>query len=560
MKLIEQIESNQKVILTTIMLVITLLFLFDTGPGEIQPWDESMYIIRAKSIINYGDWLDQTSHAAGGLYSASHPPLFIWLTAVSISLFGENNFSLRLFSVIFSIGIVWILFYFFEDKIKGFIAAILTACVPIFYFYSHQAQLDIAVTFFVLLSIFLYSRYEGNKKKYFLFFTGVAFGLAVMSKIAIGFIIPLSLLVYNVILCIQKRKNLKEIFFELSVVFILGLIIFLPWHLYMIFQNEDFLKYFLDYHILKRVTEGVESNEKSLGLFFYINQAMIAFSATLPFIYFTFKNTIRDKTILLCVSVALICFIIISASATQLQSYLIVIIPFIAILIAEGLYIGLKQEKYLWGIIFISVILAVWSFSRDARNDVKLLLTNFEITNTLLISVSIGILLLLLFLFLSRKYQLKPVIISATLFMLILAVKNPRQPYYESKIVNASTKFFNCNLKNLVYIDYKYGSIVHNPQISYYFKCLDLGWIKNKNFTFINADSLNHEIKIPGNSLVIVASETVNSVHQVCKVNKAHKDSRENSIHSILNMKDMFMKDKIYYYYLYDKEIKEEAK
>ena len=200
MKIIEKIESEQKIILTGILLVITLLFLFDTGPGEIQPWDEAMYIIRAKSIIHYGDWLDQTSHSVGGFYSASHPPLFIWLTAISISLLGENLFSLRLFSVVFSTGILWLLFYFFEERIKGFFAVLITACIPVFYFYSHQAQLDIAVTFFIVLSVFLYNKYENKQNKYLLIFTGIAFGLAMMTKIAVGLIVPLGLLIYNLIL------------------------------------------------------------------------------------------------------------------------------------------------------------------------------------------------------------------------------------------------------------------------------------------------------------------------------------------------------------------------
>ncbi|MEP7145789.1 MAG: hypothetical protein ABI792_02135, partial [bacterium] len=47
--------------------------------SDIQPWDEGMYATRVLSIHTYGDFIDQSSHSTGGFYSASHPPLLIWI-------------------------------------------------------------------------------------------------------------------------------------------------------------------------------------------------------------------------------------------------------------------------------------------------------------------------------------------------------------------------------------------------------------------------------------------------------------------------------------------------
>src|SRR5579871_6889328 len=66
------------------------------GIGEIQPWDESLYAIRADACLKFGAWLDQTQFAVGGLYSAWHPPFGIWLIALSKVLLGNSTFAVRL--------------------------------------------------------------------------------------------------------------------------------------------------------------------------------------------------------------------------------------------------------------------------------------------------------------------------------------------------------------------------------------------------------------------------------------------------------------------------------
>src|SRR3990170_4016742 len=99
---------NKRSFVVASLLLVGLLRFVNLGFGEIQEWDEALYAVRAKSVANFGDWLDQSNHSVGGLYSASHPPLFVWLTALGYEVLGISNFSTRLWSAIFGCGLIFV--------------------------------------------------------------------------------------------------------------------------------------------------------------------------------------------------------------------------------------------------------------------------------------------------------------------------------------------------------------------------------------------------------------------------------------------------------------------
>src|SRR3972149_5023847 len=105
-------------VISGILLFVCGLRFVNLGFGEIQEWDEALYAVRAKAIVQLGDWptkdltgwLDQTAYSVGGLYSAAHPPLYIWLTAITYRLFGITEFTTRLWAAVFGSGIVVIMY------------------------------------------------------------------------------------------------------------------------------------------------------------------------------------------------------------------------------------------------------------------------------------------------------------------------------------------------------------------------------------------------------------------------------------------------------------------
>ena len=93
------------------ILIFSILLVFiSLGAMEIQPWDEALYAIRAKSIIDFGAFWDQTRYTIGGLYSSTYPPMSVWIMALSMKIFGETGFAIRLFPALSS-GVSLILMY-----------------------------------------------------------------------------------------------------------------------------------------------------------------------------------------------------------------------------------------------------------------------------------------------------------------------------------------------------------------------------------------------------------------------------------------------------------------
>ncbi|MBI5323971.1 MAG: glycosyltransferase family 39 protein, partial [Ignavibacteriae bacterium] len=118
-------QKNHNWIITGIIALMAIIVFINLGTGEIQPWDEGLYAIRAKSILHYDDFWDQTEYSSGGLYSSTYPPLTIWFMSGAMKLFGENEFSARFFSALCSIFSL-IFIYLISKKVVSFKYSVLT--------------------------------------------------------------------------------------------------------------------------------------------------------------------------------------------------------------------------------------------------------------------------------------------------------------------------------------------------------------------------------------------------------------------------------------------------
>src|ERR1019366_3313700 len=112
---------------SVLLIVACLLPFIRLGLGEIQPWDESLYAIRADACLKFGAWLDQTQYAVGHLYSATHPPLGVWLIATSKFCFGDSTFAIRLpiaMAASASIFLLWLIVRMFVSKESALVSAV----------------------------------------------------------------------------------------------------------------------------------------------------------------------------------------------------------------------------------------------------------------------------------------------------------------------------------------------------------------------------------------------------------------------------------------------------
>lgn len=127
-----------------------------------------------------------------------HPPYAKLTQAGTMAIFGKNSFGWRFSSVIFGCLVVLLTAKIseeiFKDKHIALLSAFLVSLDGLIFTMSRIAMNDIHVTFFILLSIWLYLKFINSKRKTkkFLILSSIAAGFAVGTKwsgvFAIGFI------------------------------------------------------------------------------------------------------------------------------------------------------------------------------------------------------------------------------------------------------------------------------------------------------------------------------------------------------------------------------------
>jgi len=118
-------------------------------------FDEVYYVDGARDFLKYGVEVSGSKPEF-----IVHPPVGKWLIASGIQLFGDNEFGWRFATAI--IGTLLILLFarlvhvLFYSPLLTAIAAFLMACDGLVLVHSRTALLDLFLTFFVLLALYLW--------------------------------------------------------------------------------------------------------------------------------------------------------------------------------------------------------------------------------------------------------------------------------------------------------------------------------------------------------------------------------------------------------------------
>lgn len=328
------------------LLPVTLFFLlYKLGSGSLASWDEALYASVAKEIVRGGDWFhlrldDQLWF--------DKPPLGIWMTAFFYKLFGVNEFSARFFSALCGAGTV-IMTYFLGRQLlnrwTGFIGALVLLSSSHFILFARFGMLDAPLTFFMTLALYFF--WLGQGKNRYLIFSGIAIGLAVMTKSFAAF------LVFPVIwgyACFSGRLDvLGRSSYWIGVM--IAVAIALPWNLYELIAHHDlFMNSAVTQHVFARTFRALDGHEGNW--YFYIRVLVNKYHpwvlpavVTAPF--FLFK-TLRDrgnKEILFLTVWMFAIFGSVTLIRTKLSWYLLPAYPALSLSVAYALS-RLFREKY----------------------------------------------------------------------------------------------------------------------------------------------------------------------------------------------------------------------
>ena len=502
-------DKNLNIIFIFIILFISLVKIPGLLISDMQPWDEGLYATRVLSIHINGDFWDQAQHSVGKFYSASHPPLLIWVGYFATLIGGVNSVTLKLIPFIASLFCVYFILLIGKrlgSTGNGVIAALIFSSNIIFSVFSKSFQFDISYLLLVLISFYIFLFFQDDNKKYKIYLLGIIFGLSLMIKILVGFFIPLVIFFYYLFYREYINFRLKDFIIFVSI----GILIALPWHLYMIVvYGREFLDYFFTYHIFDRAVLGVEQNAKHSGPLYYLNY----FLSILPYgflIFFSMFEDIKNRNTLKKFDIFLYIWfltglLIITLFKTKLESYTLFIIIPASFIIARNIS---KFQKYSFSVKIISSIILIvnilWVLSYPERGYYFNFFLHNE-GNSILILIPILLFSFVILIFISKKWNY-----SNMLYILIFAYFLIINFYYLVKIPDWENNYKLSGCKNLIDKSgktniYYIGNIgtdnKYNAQFSFYFQGIDLGW-KNNHYNYIFCDTKYGTESIKKNSSV----------------------------------------------------------
>lgn len=186
-----------------------ILFLPFIGQSNLFDWDEINFAEAAREMIVTGDYLTVRIN-----YEPFHekPPLFIFTQAISMYIFGINEFAARFPNAV--MGIITLLFLFnigkkLKDEKFGFLLVIAYSGSILSHFYFKTAIIDPFFNFFMFVSIYYLYQSTNNSTNNriilkYICWAGIYSGLAVLTKGPVGFgLVFITFIIFNII----RRKQ-----------------------------------------------------------------------------------------------------------------------------------------------------------------------------------------------------------------------------------------------------------------------------------------------------------------------------------------------------------------
>ena len=185
-----------------------ILFLPGLGGVRLFDWDEINFAESAREMLLTGDLLNVQINFESFW---EKPPLFIWMQALCMKIFGVNEVAARLPNAI--AGIVTLLLLFNIGKRVGgerfgLLWTILYACSFFPFFYFKSGIIDPWFNLFIFLGIYFFSRYadleKGEKMGRNAALSAMFIGLGILTKGPVAFLI--FALTFGVWLIMSKFK------------------------------------------------------------------------------------------------------------------------------------------------------------------------------------------------------------------------------------------------------------------------------------------------------------------------------------------------------------------
>jgi 4-amino-4-deoxy-L-arabinose transferase-like glycosyltransferase len=329
-----------------LLLVGALLLLFRLDYATFWNPDEGRYAAASLEMAqpfdgSASDWVVPRLNTIPRL---NKPPLVYWLAGSSFKVFGPGEWSGRLPSALFAVGVMLLLYALgrkFWSERAGLFGAMVWATSVFPVAMGRTLNTDMLLCGSMALALFgIWNALEGDEKHKWrsCLIAGVGMGLALLAKGPVGVAIPL--FIAFVYLCVARRW--KQVpWLGVAAALILALAIAGPWYAAANAREPEFLKQFLGDENLKRFSGGEQYHDPTTPLFYL----PVLFVGLLPWTAFLIPavaawwsremDEARRLRLFLWLWAAII-FAGFSVSSTKLVSYVLPAFPALALLVGEG--------------------------------------------------------------------------------------------------------------------------------------------------------------------------------------------------------------------------------
>lgn len=325
-----------------------LVIILKSGSFHMRLWDESLFAVNTYEMMHNGKYFSTYFDGLPDLANTK-PVLTLWIQMLFAKLFGYNEFSLRLPSVIsavITIIIVFIFIYKNFDYIWAWSSALIlmTSMGFIHFHTARTADADSLLTLFLTVANINFVLFISHEKKkhilLFLLFLTLAFATKMFAAL-------LFLPAYLIIL-IYTRNLFK---FALNFHFLIGILIFLIVNaVFFTFRELDtpgYLKEIL-FKDAGRIYRVIETHR---GDFVYYLDNFYNYRFATWFIFliagciliFVIKEKKEKALLLMFAFFTLSYLLIISASITKLEWYDMPLYPYISVIAAYPIYFLIKH-------------------------------------------------------------------------------------------------------------------------------------------------------------------------------------------------------------------------
>lgn len=326
--------------------------------------DEARYTEIPREMVETGELLVPRLN---GVIYIEKPPLFYWLQASSIKLFGVNEGAARFWNAFFAsitCMMVYVAGHVLYSRRTGWMAAAILFSSMLFYAMAHFITLDMTLSTFMTCSLLFLlmglERDEDVTRRCLFYGSYVCAGLALLTKGLVGILIPGSIFVIWIIMT-RRFVVLKHIYLISGLALFLAIV--LPWHVMMQERVPEFFDFYIVGQHFKRYLTLAEKRYQPIWFFI-----PILFAGLLPWTFFciqalkrsaseigfSFKE--KSKETFLWVWAVFI-FVFFSVSKSKLVPYVLPVLPPLALLLARDM-LTFPRARWEWASTLTLIIVA----------------------------------------------------------------------------------------------------------------------------------------------------------------------------------------------------------